>query len=676
MATFAQTRTPRSLADDLRSRSPGQISRLLALRPDLVNPWPADLSQLARRAADDASVLDALQSLNTPALRVLEVFACLHEGTAEQVSAGLSEEPETVRAAIEELWTMALLWGAPESYRIVRAAQQAFGPFPCGLAPIGGSTPDSHEVTAASAADLPEPVLQRLMWTDPVHDQAHPLLVTRAEQFVLPREASLALRGGLFLQPVAGPPVHTPAQPPTGSLLWTPIAGVRYVLTSLTRDRLAWHPTRGVSRRNLSDRALSMSVPVEDLMAWLELAAAAGLIGRQQDHVAPTSQAQVWLDSAPEQMWSTVIQAWLDSDRPLRSCRPDDLGVLTTTGQSRTAHHRSHVLQVWPTQAVIDAEQLAQTVAWQRPRMHRAAEQAPDVFGETMLLGLVEGAVATEALGLLPDNVSQAADSLPPAMADNSLIVQPDHTVIVPACLDTKTWNLVDSISHLESWGPVTMHRIDPARLRAAVAGRDPQELLDQLSHAAKTPVPQSVEYAVRDAARGGAARVYRATVIEAGPQDSPELRELGFNEVTPHVFLADLPLDVAQQRLAAAGVATTTPQPMDVAEPLDYPRPGPTPDSHSVTRLVGHLLGDVAQVDLRPPSLTEADPSSMVEVCRRAIADDRCLWVKYTDGTDMRTEFVEPIEVRAGRLTAWSLSTGRTLGVPVSRIAAYGGEQ
>lgn len=411
-------------------------------------------------------------------------------------------------------------------------------------------------------------------------------------------------------------------------------------------------------------------------MAWLELAGAAGLVGGEQDHVAPTPQAQAWLDSPPEQMWSTLIQAWLDSDRPLRSCRPDELGVLTTTGQPRTAHHRSHVLQVWPTQAVIDAEQLAQTVAWQRPRMHRAAEQAPDVVGETMILGLVEGAVATDALGLLPDNVAQAAATLPPALAEDSLIVQPDHTLIAPACLDTTTWNLVDSISHLESWGPVTMHRIDPARLRAAVAGRDPQEILDHLSHVAKTPVPQSVEYAIRDAARGGAARVYRATVIEAGSHDLPGLRELGFNEVTPHVFVADLPLDVAAQRLAAAGIAITTPQPPDVAEPLDYPRPGPMPDTHSVTRLVGHLLGDVAQTDLHPPALTEADPGTMVEVCRRAIAEDRCLWVKYADGTDMRTEFVEPIEVRAGRLTAWSLSTGRTVGVPVSRIAAYGGDQ
>lgn len=41
-----------------------------------------------------------------------------------------------------------------------------------------------------------------------------------------------------------------------------------------------------------------------------------------------------------------------------------------------------------------------------------------------------------------------------------------------------------------------------------------------------------------------------------------------------------------------------------------------------------------------------------------------------------MRTEFVEPIELRSGRLTAWSLSTGRTVGVALSRIAAYRGVQ
>ncbi|HPJ19435.1 MAG TPA: hypothetical protein PK635_09955, partial [Actinomycetota bacterium] len=185
-----------------------------------------------------------------------------------------------------------------------------------------------------------------------------------------------------------------------------------------------------------------------------------------------------------------------------------------------------------------------------------------------------------------------------------------------------------------------------------------------------------SVEYAVRDAARAAPVRVVRATVVEAGPQDAQTLSSLGFDKVATNLFTTDLPLDVVQRRLAAAGIATDSPAPAEPAEPLDYPRASPMPDGQSVTRLVAHLLGEQARTDLAPPPLADADPGTMVDVCRRAIADDQRLWLRYTDGSDMRTEFVEPIELRSGRLTAWSLSTGRTVGVALSRIAAYRGVQ
>ncbi len=673
MATSSLTRTPRSLADDLRTRSPGQISRLLWLRPDLLHPWPADMSQLARRAADDASVLEAMQSLNTTELRVLEVYACLHEADAATVAQGLPEEPEAVQASVDDLWSRALLWGAPGHYRITRAAQQAYGPFPCGLAASGPAAVATAEVEALSA-DMDRELLDRLVWSNPLHDQSFPLAATRGGGFVLPRDTALQLRGGMYLPPVEGPPEHPASQRSPGHSLWGPLAGVRYTVTSLAREAMAWHGVRGVSRRTLADRAERMSVPVEDLMAWLELAAGAGLIGSVDDHLAPTSAADHWLTSPPREMWSVLIRAWLEGDRPLRACRPDELGVVTSTGQPRTAHHRSHILQVWPAHAAIDADGLTQTVAWHRPRMHRAIEQAADVYWEAVTLGLVEGAGTTDALVALPD-VTAAALALPESAEHGSLVVQPDHTIVAPVSVDNATWHLIDGISHVESWGPVTVHRLDPARLRSAVSGRDPDGLLAELAGASRTPVPQSVEYAVRDAARGGSARVFPATIIEPGEQDTQAVREMGFEELTPQVFTTDLPPDVVHRRLAAAGIATTSSQPQERAHPLDHPRPAASPDPQAVTRLVAHLVGDDARTEASPPPLQDADPATMVDVCRRAIADDQRLWLRYSDGSQVRTEYVEPIELRSGRLTGWSLSTGRTVGVPISRIAAYGSD-
>lgn len=675
MASSALHRTPRSLADDLRARTPGQISRLLWLRPDLMSPWPTDLSQLARRTAEDTSVLEAMQSLNTIELRVLEVFACLHEATADQAISGLPDEADRVRTAIERLWAMALLWGGPDIHRIARAAQQTFGPFPCGLAPASHVDPDPALVRSA-AGDFDESVLRRLVWRDPVHPEAHPILTARGEQFILPREAALLLRDGAYLPAAQPEPEHPPASVPAGHGLWGPIAGVRYVLTDLAREPLAWNPSRGVSRRTLTDRAESMSVPVDDLVVWLELAAITGLIGPTQDWVGPSSAAREWLDSEPAAMWSALIRAWLDSDRPLVACRPDDLGCLTTAGRLHCSLHRTHVLRVWPRQASLDAEGLTQTLAWQRPRMHQALERVPEFYSEAIRLGLVNATVATPALSLLPDDVASAASSVPPAESRNSLIVQPDHTVIAPSWVDSRIWRLLQDIAVLESWGPMTMHRIDPIRLRGAMVGRSADELLDQMTLASKTPIPQSIDYLIRDAARGSAVRVYRATMVESAPQDADTLRDLGLTQVGEQSFVTDLPVDVVNSRLLASGLTTETPDHRPVGQPLEYPGATPLPDEHAVARIVGHLMGEDAHTDLTAPALVPARPESMAAVCEAAIAGSTNLWLEYAAGGEIRTDLVEPVELRSGRLTAWSLTAGRTVALPISQIAAYGDAQ
>lgn len=163
---MAPSALPRSLADDLRTRSAGQIVRLLRLRPDLLQPWPADLGQLARRAADDASVLEAMQSLTTPEVRVLAVFASVHEAGVAQVEAALPQDAD-VAGSVASLWTRALLWGGPDLYRIARAAQQAFGPFPCGLAAESHVVPDEQAIREA-ADETPPDQLRVWVWDSPV----------------------------------------------------------------------------------------------------------------------------------------------------------------------------------------------------------------------------------------------------------------------------------------------------------------------------------------------------------------------------------------------------------------------------------------------------------------------------------------------------------------------------
>ena len=667
---MAPSALPRSLADDLRTRSAGQIVRLLRLRPDLLQPWPADLGQLARRAADDASVLEAMQSLTTPEVRVLAVFASVHEAGVAQVEAALPQDAD-VAGSVASLWTRALLWGGPDLYRIARAAQQAFGPFPCGLAAESHVVPDEQAIREA-ADETPPDQLRVWVWDSPVSSDPHPLLVPRGDQYVLPRETSLLLRNGAYLPPVSAPAAPAGGESASGHSLWTALAGVRYLLTDLARTPLAAHPARGVTRRAVADRAAAMSVPAEDLLVWLELAAAAGLIGNHDTYCRTTASAHAWLQGEPTAMWSALIEAWLRSDRLLGSCVPEALGCVTTTVQPRTAVHRGHILSVWPAAARFDTEEATTFVEWARPRMHEAAQQVPDVYRELIALGLVESGTPTSAFADLPEDVQAASEHLPAVQSDG-LIVQPDGTVIAPLALDNSTWALLQSIAHVESWGPVTMHRIESARLQSAVNGRDPQQVIDALAAASRTAIPQSIEYLIRDAARSAGVNVYPATVIEGAGQDIDRLKGLGLTQVSEQVFTSPQSPEEVVQLLAEAGVATSQGPAAVLGVPLERANQGPGPDEAAVARLVEHLLDGHAVPAEDPPALAAADPATVADVCRQAISEDRRVWVQYADGDGVRTELVEPIDLRDGRLSGWSLHAARMITVPLSRIAAVG---
>ena len=71
----SSTPRPRSLAEDLRARSDDDIAALLAARPDLVHPVPADLGALATRAATGPSTARALDRLDELTLAVIPASA-------------------------------------------------------------------------------------------------------------------------------------------------------------------------------------------------------------------------------------------------------------------------------------------------------------------------------------------------------------------------------------------------------------------------------------------------------------------------------------------------------------------------------------------------------------------------------------------------------------------------
>lgn len=249
---------PRTLAEALRSQGDGSLVALLRARPDLLNPVPSDLSQLATRAGTRASVVRALERLDRFTLQTAEALAVATEpapyDTLRALLTGDEGDPRIEAAlprAVETLRDQALIWGTDNRLRLVRTARELLAPSPThpsptGLGPTvgeatGGMSPGRLQeiLTAAGLPSTHDPVsavasltalftdrtrmaalldtapmealsvLDRLVWGPPygeVTSRPTPpvqwlrdrglLLPATTRTVVLPREAALHLRAG------------------------------------------------------------------------------------------------------------------------------------------------------------------------------------------------------------------------------------------------------------------------------------------------------------------------------------------------------------------------------------------------------------------------------------------------------------------------------------------------
>ena len=153
-------RGPRSLAEDLRSRTDDGLAALLLARPELASPVPADTTALAARASTRAATARAMDALDVPALQVLEVLAALTvpgrpPPAPGDVAGACGADLADVAPVLERLRTAALVWGAPDARAPLRAAVDLLGPTPAGLGPwLVDAMPRSPSRVAAVAADL------------------------------------------------------------------------------------------------------------------------------------------------------------------------------------------------------------------------------------------------------------------------------------------------------------------------------------------------------------------------------------------------------------------------------------------------------------------------------------------------------------------------------------------
>ncbi|WP_329614683.1 helicase C-terminal domain-containing protein [Streptomyces brevispora] len=150
---MGMTTPPRTLAEALRARDDESLAGLLRARPDLLNPVPNDITQLATRAGTRASVVRALEHLDRFALQTAEALAVAPDpapyDTLLSLLTGDGRDDgelhgdagaaivDALPGALGTLREQALVWGEDERLHLVRTARELLAPSPQHPSPTG-----------------------------------------------------------------------------------------------------------------------------------------------------------------------------------------------------------------------------------------------------------------------------------------------------------------------------------------------------------------------------------------------------------------------------------------------------------------------------------------------------------------------------------------------------------
>ncbi|MFD6164119.1 helicase-associated domain-containing protein [Oerskovia sp. NPDC060287] len=504
---------------------------------------------------------------------------------------------------------------------------EVLGPYPAGLGPADPSSPLGHApsgvapddaATALEAllTDAPpgaRSILDALTWgppvgvaprADPVGREAttwllrHRLLLASDERHVvLPREVALTLRGGRTHASTAAHPPQPDAPHFAEDTITAEAARAAQDVVRLVAHLLAlWQASPpsvlragGLGVRDLRRLATTLEVDEPTAAFVAELALATGLVvddGEDPPSFTVTLAGEDWLDLPLASRWAALAAAWAASGRtPWTIGSRDERGTLRAALEPdlsrpwvpRLRFDLLSALADRPGQALGPAD-LLEVLRWGSPRATPPAQAVEGLVREAALLGVTGvGALAPTGRALLlpvPDGAVSAPETalvhalesvLPPEV--DELLVQGDLTGIVPGRPSGALERLLEDAADVESRGAAITVRFTPESLtRAFDAGRSAEDLLTELAAHSRTPLPQPLDYLVRDTARrhgrlrvGTASSYVRAEdpALLTGLVEDPALRHLALFRVAPTVLAALVPAATLQAALRDRGLAS-----------------------------------------------------------------------------------------------------------------------
>ena len=581
-----------TVAGKLRSLSTQELTQLLTLRPDLANPAPRSLPDLAERATTTASTRAAVESLDAWQLRVLTAAVALGDVPRRDIVMACTPDtacPPTqadVDTTLDDLGNILLLLEDHDTVHVVGAAAGLLGPFPAGLAPRSTTVIDDVPGRLAAAGPAVIPVIERLAWSPtgrlphanrPLSPQdattpvelalAHHLLRPVDDHTViLPREVALhARRGRLFPDVVAPqPPAWPEAQDPdrvNTAAIGTALEAVS-AMSALLEAVDHMHPARlrngGMARRD-GFKALSRVCRREDGWFHLWLAVSADLLGADARGWLPSQASDHWSESTLWQRWLALHDAWLTM-----TGTPGQLSNSLDAPSPATAQtwRREILTQIAsaPAGTPIDTEKVSDRLAWFHPTwpVAEAGEVIDAVLHEASLLGVI-------ALGCRSRLADDRSD---PGMPEpgTDLILQSDLTVVAPGPLTPAMSRDLALLADRESTGVAGVRRFSRSSLRRGLdAGWTREQVRGWWAEHSMTEVPQGLLILLDDVVRDhGRVSVSAAScLIEVDDPASAEIllrsdqaSELGLRRVAPTLLIAQAEPEVTLAALRAQGLA------------------------------------------------------------------------------------------------------------------------
>lgn len=354
----------------------------------------------------------------------------------------------------------------------------------------------------------------------------HPIGHERAE---LAREVSIALAEDGLAPDTSFRPPRPPRHPAAdrsridaeaATAAARTLAAVEQLVDHVTDEPAALRRDRTLGIRELKRLAKLLGFEVHDAARLIEVAVAAELLVPEDAVVLAGPGAGAWLDAERHRRWTTLVQAWLESDRLFSlSAAPADDGrprpaLAPSVEPIDVRSARSDLLRVLDDLddgEAIDRDSIWTLASWFAPNRWGGRSLPVDrtvewLLAEAELLGLLAADAPSSALAPAARyddlELDEVAARLLPA-DESRIVVQSDLTAVAFGALEPRVAATLSEMADRERVDGATTFRFSEASVRRAFdRGWRADELLEFLGARAVSGVPQSLEYLVGDVAR------------------------------------------------------------------------------------------------------------------------------------------------------------------------------